>query len=39
MDVDIDVGENVFIRHKIVLTENAVGQLALIDNYRIYEGG
>jgi hypothetical protein len=39
MDVDIDVGENVFIRHKIVLTKNAVGQSALIDIYRICEGG
>ena len=31
MDVDIDVGENVFIRQKIVLTESAMGQLALFD--------
>jgi len=39
MDVDIDVGEDVFIRQKTVLTESAMGQLALIDIYRLYESG
>jgi hypothetical protein len=35
VDVDIEVREKVFLRQKIVLTEGVMGQLALIDIYRL----
>jgi hypothetical protein len=39
IEVDIDVGEKLFIRQKIVLEGSAKGQLALIVPYRLQESG